>query len=84
MLGAKTTVKDRWRQIINEAGRIPVKHLITLQEGVSSTQFKDMREAGVHLVVPSELHSAYPKDVRPHLISVEGFLGDLRTLALQN
>lgn len=82
MLGAKTTVKDRWRQIINEAGRIPVKHLITLQEGVSPAQFKEMRDAGVHLVVPERLHESYPKDVRPHLITVEGFLGDLRALAL--
>lgn len=82
MLGAKTTVKDRWRQIINEAGRIPVKHLITLQEGVSPAQFKEMRDAGVHLVVPEDLHKSYPKDVRPHLITVEGFLGDLRALAL--
>jgi hypothetical protein len=80
MLGAKTTVKDRWRQIINEAGRIPIKHLLTLQEGVSSSQFKEMHEAGVRLVVPSDLHSSYPVDVRPHLISVEGFLGDLRAL----
>jgi EcoRII C terminal len=80
MLGAKTTVKDRWRQIINEAGRIPVKHLLTLQEGVSSAQFKEMHEAGVRLVVPADLHNSYPVDVRPHLISVEGFLGDLRAL----
>jgi EcoRII C terminal/Restriction endonuclease EcoRII, N-terminal len=80
MLGAKTTVKDRWRQIINEAGRIPIKHLLTLQEGVSSAQFKEMHEAGVRLVVPSDLHSSYPIDVRPHLISIESFLGDLRTL----
>jgi len=30
MLAAKTTCKDRWRQIRNEAKRISVKHLLTL------------------------------------------------------
>ncbi len=82
MLGSKTTVKDRWRQVINEASRIPVKHLITLQEGVSESQFREMREAGVHLVVPWELHSLYPPAVRPHLSTLEGFLGELRSIAL--
>ena len=33
MLATKTTCKDRWRQILNEADRIKRKHLLTLQEG---------------------------------------------------
>lgn len=37
MLAVKTTCRDRWRQILNEADRIPGKHLLTLQEGVSET-----------------------------------------------
>ena len=32
MLGVKTTCKDRWRQILNEANRISEKHLLTIQE----------------------------------------------------
>jgi len=82
MLAAKTTCKDRWRQVINEADRIPVKHLLTLQEGVSEGQFQEMREAGVHLVVPMGLHVSYPDAVRPHLISFESFIGDVRLLNL--
>ena len=50
MLAAKTTCKDRWRQIINEADRIKLKHLITLQEGVSEAQFREMQEAGVQRI----------------------------------
>lgn len=34
-LAAKTTCKDRWRQILNEADRIKEKHLFTLQQGIS-------------------------------------------------
>jgi EcoRII C terminal len=66
--------------VINEANRIPVKHLLTLQEGVSEGQFREMREAGVMLVVPTSLHSSYPDAVKPHLISLESFIGDVRLL----
>jgi hypothetical protein len=50
-LGAKTTCKDRWRQIVNEADRIPHKHLFTLQQGISGNQLMEMKNHGVSLVV---------------------------------
>lgn len=52
-LGAKTTCKDRWRQILNEANKIPLKHLFTLQEGISHNQLGEMKEENVKLVVLS-------------------------------
>jgi EcoRII C terminal/Restriction endonuclease EcoRII, N-terminal len=82
MLAAKTTCKDRWRQVINEADRIRTKHLLTLQEGVSEGQFREMQEAGVQLVVPTGLHDAFPDAVRPHLMSLESFIADIRLAAL--
>lgn len=33
MLGAKTTCKDRWRQVLNEADRIRDKHLFYITKG---------------------------------------------------
>lgn len=80
MLGAKTTVKDRWRQILNEARRVERKHLLTLQEGVSAEQFKEMEEEGVTLVVPKPLHHAYPESVRPKLVSVAAFISETRNV----
>ena len=80
MLAAKTTCKDRWRQILNEADRIQVKHLLTLQEGVSENQFREMSESGVQLVVPEGLHHSYPWAVRPELLSLEKFIKSLRLL----
>lgn len=80
MLAVKTTCKDRWRQILNEASRIPVKHLFTLQEGVSLTQFKEMKDAGVQLVVPEDLKESYPKEIRSELQSLESFIADVRQL----
>lgn len=80
MLAVKTTCRDRWRQILNEADRIPAKHLLTLQEGVSEGQFREMTGAGVQLVVPAKLIDAFPKSVRPHLQTLESFIGDVRLL----
>ena len=80
MLAAKTTCKDRWRQIINEADRIRTKHLLTLQEGVSENQFREMTGSGVRLVVPEGLQNAYPGSVRPHLVTLESSIADIRIL----
>lgn len=80
MLAAKTTCRDRWRQVLDEARRIPVKHLLTLQEGVSVGQFGQMKEAGIRLVVPAGLVASYPKEVRDELICLESFIGDVRVL----
>jgi hypothetical protein len=82
MLAAKTSCKDRWRQVINEASRIRTKHLLTLQEGVSEGQFREMTEAGVRLVVPAGVHRAFPDSVKPHLITLEGFIADVRLLSM--
>ncbi len=80
MLAVKTTCKDRWRQILNEASRIPRKHLLTLQEGVSEGQYAEMLEAQVVLVVPSPLHDKYPRSVRSQLLTVQDFVDRVRGL----
>ncbi|MDE2125484.1 MAG: type II restriction endonuclease [Armatimonadetes bacterium] len=82
MLAVKTTCKDRWRQILNEADRIPNKHLLTLQEGVSVSQFAEMSGAGVQLVVPAQRVASFPKEVQPHLQTLESFIGDVRLLTV--
>lgn len=77
MLAVKTTCKDRWRQILNEADKISQVHLFTLQEGVSLTQYREMQEAGVKLVVPSLLHKKYPEIVRNELMTLGAFITEL-------
>ena len=79
MLAVKTTCKDRWRQILNEADRIERKHLLTLQEGVSEGQFREMKDAGVQLVVPTPLIDKFPTSVRPHLKTLEDFIADVQS-----
>ncbi|HCO1773271.1 TPA: restriction endonuclease [Escherichia coli] len=77
ILAVKTTCKDRWRQILNEADKIHQVHLFTLQEGVSSAQYREMKDAGVRLVVPSTLHKKYPEAVREELITLGAFITEL-------
>lgn len=58
-LGAKSSLKDRWRQILNEAARIKTKHLCTLQQTTSRDQLHEMEEESVILVVPEPLAYNY-------------------------
>ena len=83
MLAVKTTCRDRWRQILNEARRIDEKHLLTVQEGLSETQFREMKESGVKLVVPARLWSKYPPTIRRELLSLEAFIAEVNDHSLQ-
>src|SRR5690606_21190660 len=74
MLAAKTTLKDRWRQVLDEAKKLPEKHVFTLAEGVSERQFRSMNEAGLVLVVPSENVAKFPPTVRPELLNLSQFV----------
>jgi hypothetical protein len=80
VLAAKTTCKDRWRQVINEADRVPIKHLLTLQDGVSPNQWAEMQTHGIILVVPSKLHRRYPDSVRPYLLNLGQFISEVHAL----
>jgi type II restriction enzyme len=73
-LGAKTTCKDRWRQIVGEADRIPNKHLFTLQQGISSNQLTEMKSVGVTLVVPKPYLKSFPKEHREDIWTLEKFV----------
>jgi hypothetical protein len=76
MLGAKTSCKDRWRQILREAERISQKHLLTLQIGISENQLSEMVDAGVQLIVPSPLQGFYPQGKAEDLSDFIGFIKD--------
>ena len=81
MVGIKTTCKDRWRQVLNEATKLPQKHLLTMQEGISTRQLAEMKKAQITLIVPTPLHSRYPKDRPMPLLGVETFIdGVLKAL----
>jgi hypothetical protein len=74
MLGVKSTSKDRWRQVLTEADRIPQKHLCTLEAGISTKQTDEMLRQRLSLVVPAGLHATYTKDQRENLLAVSEFI----------
>ena len=78
MLGAKTTAKDRWRQVLEEADRIERKHLITLEGAISENQTNEMISRKLQLVVPREIHATFTPAQRSWLYTVEDFLNEVR------
>jgi hypothetical protein len=73
-LASKTTCKDRWRQIINEADRIKIKHLFTLQQGISSNQLKEMYKYNVCLVVPKPYLKSFPLEFHSKIFTLDNFI----------
>lgn len=74
VLGIKTTCRDRWRQVLNEAPAISKKYILTLQPAITRPQLEEMHSANVTLVVPASLHKDYPNDSAIELLSVRTFV----------
>ena len=79
MLGVKSSCKDRWRQVLSEAARIPEKHLITLEPGISVNQTNEMAANQLQLVLPRGLHDTYQESQKPWLMSLSEFIQLVRT-----
>lgn len=77
-LAAKRTVKDRWRQILVEAARVPAKHLLTLEAPISDAQLDEMHTHNVRVVIPRALHNRFVPSARRRLLTVENFLDSVR------
>lgn len=74
MLGAKTTCKDRWRQVLSEADRIQSKHLITLEASISEAQTDEMLAKQLQLVVPATIHKTFTANQQESLLDVQEFI----------
>ena len=79
-LAAKTTCKDRWRQVINEADRLRgrPKYLCTLQQGISTAQMDEMESEHVILVVPEPYIATYPRDRQNRIWTLSRFIAFVR------
>lgn len=75
MLGVKSTLKDRWRQVLAEAARIDRKHLLTLEPGISVAQTDEMARNDLQLVVPAALHRTFTPPQAAWLMDFGDFLG---------
>ena len=81
MLAAKSTCKDRWRQVLVEAAKIPRKHLLTLEPGISSAQTTQMENSDLQLVVPQAIQESYTDGQRAWLWSLAEFIRALEVRA---
>lgn len=79
MLGAKSTLKDRWRQVLSEAERIETKHLLTLEPGVSENQTTEMQAKRLQLIVPKSLHATYRVSQQVWLMDVTSFVRHVKS-----
>lgn len=74
ILGAKTSCKDRWRQVLTEADRIDEKYLFTLQQGISRNQLSEMRDSKLTLVVPRQYLESFPKEHQSEIKTLSEFV----------
>lgn len=74
MLASKSTLRDRWRQVLPEAQRIPDKHLFTLEPGISENQTRQMQVERLQLVIPRPLHETYRDSQRGWLMTLNDFV----------
>jgi hypothetical protein len=81
-LAAKTTCKDRWRQVLNEADRFTGrnKYLCTMQQGISAAQMDEMAAEKVILVVPKDYIKTYPEDRRDRIWTISKFVEYVREM----
>ena len=78
ILGVKSTCKDRWRQVLQEAPGVKTRHLLTVQPSISSSQIADMRKHEVTLVVPREIRKSYARSDQAQVLTLEDFVSAVR------
>ena len=78
VLGAKTTCKNRWRQVLTEADRVDVKYLFTLQQGISKNQLKEMHDSRLTLVVPHKYIASFPQEYQSEISDLKRFISLVR------
>lgn len=81
MLGAKSSCKERWRQLLDEASKIQRKHLLTLEAGISEPQTHQMRESDSQLVVPRPIQDSYTAAQRKWLWTLSDFIREVKRRA---
>lgn len=80
MLGAKSTIKERWGQVLKEADRIKIKHLATINPKIPLSQIQEMKIKGVRLVLPREIFGFFKVELHPEFLSVSDFIAHLKSI----
>ena len=81
LLGAKTTCKDRWRQVLSEGDLLDRKFLATLEAGISSFQTDEMIAKNLQLVIPAAIHGSFSEAQKRWLYTMADFIKEVRKAA---
>lgn len=65
ILSAKTTLRERWKQVEREKGEHRL-YLTTVDENIAGNAIEDMASFGVHLVIPESLMDARETEYSGH------------------
>jgi hypothetical protein len=74
-LGAKSTARERWKQVLSEATKLRRRHLATLDPQLSHASLHAMAELNVVPVMPARLGALYEGH---GITTVEGFIAQAR------
>lgn len=80
MLAAKSTCKERWRQILTEANRISTKHLCTLDYSISPDTFAEMKRQSIVLVLPEKIRCTYSQDIVDETENIQIFIAEIKQI----
>lgn len=81
MLAVKTSTKDRWRQVLDEADRITEKHLFTIApSGISVKQNRQMVDKHLHLVMPKRILDTHPQEVQDNTMLFADFITEVSSI----
>ncbi|WP_421760319.1 type II restriction endonuclease [Devosia sp.] len=72
ILSAKTTLRERWKQVEREMGGKRRLFLSTVDENIAGNAIEDMASLGVHLVIPESLKKSKLAEYEGHC-NVLGF-----------
>ncbi len=79
MVACKSTVRERWGQVLKEADRIPQKYLLTVDEDLTRDTLASMEGAGLVVFVPASIiQNAYRENVAAgKLLTVKRLIEEL-------
>lgn len=72
MVACKSTAKERWRQVLHEAVRVPEKYLLTLDPDLTHSTLQKMMHAAVFAFMPRDLlelhYGSAPDPIAPRSV----------------
>ncbi len=78
-MNAKSTSRERWKQVLHEAARLERRHLGTLDPSLSPGTVRAATEAGVTIVLPRSVRDLYDENTRQGLWTVADFVSHVAT-----